>query len=124
MSKRVSLDEFTRILDKGIQYPKRAIKELAQYKGYQIPSDFWEKYLVGKARYGVSKKDKEKVKVKVNVDDFNVDIESLDEISTFITVTRKDDGSDCVTSINFRDDPEPHVEDLMRRLTPVGNVLL
>lgn len=121
MAKRVSLDEFTRMLDVGVQYPKKAIKELATRKGFQVPSDFWEKCLVGKARYGILKK--EKKKIEVNKDDFNVDIESFDELSTYITVTRKDSGAEAVTSINFTDNVEPVVEDLMIRLTPTAKVV-
>ena len=112
MAKRVSLLEFTRILDKNVHYPKNAIKELAKHKGYMVPKEFWEQNLVGKARYAVI----EVVKnlQSINKDDFIVDIEHLDNISTNIEVKRKSDGESALTTICYGMDTEPYVESLMR----------
>lgn len=112
MAKRVSLLEFTRILDKNVHYPKKAIQELAKHKGYMIPKEFWENNLVGKARYAV--KEVVKTQTNINKDDFIVDIEHLDEISTVIEVKRKSDGESALTTICYGMDPEPFIESLMR----------
>lgn len=119
MATRVSLDEFKRQLQYGVEYPKRSIKELSVRLGYQIPKEFWTECLISPARYGVVKEEAiNEDSIIIDEDEFIVDIEDIDEMLTVIEVTHIENDQSALTTIAYGSDTRATIERLMKSWSP------
>lgn len=118
MAKRVSLNEFKKIFDSGVEYPKRAVKELSVHKGYQIPKSFWTECLVAPARYGVTQEEVQNDPIIINENNFKVIVKRICDILTLVEVTHIENDQKALTTIGSNDDPKPIIERLMKSWSP------
>lgn len=118
MAKRVSLTEFKKLFTVKVEYSRREVKELATRKGYQVPSNFWEKCILSKARFGIT--ERVATPKEVNDEEFVVKVDTKrSTVCQYIEVEYKPTGHKAYTSIGLDTDPQDAVYKLKYRLTPV-----